>query len=109
MLGFAELREGSLRLTAAGRALAGASIQSRSRLFAEHLLRSVPLAAYIRRVLEDRPSHQAPRSRFLEELEDHLSRVEAEHTLTAVTEWGRYGEVFAYDNKQRLFALNGPS
>jgi NitT/TauT family transport system ATP-binding protein len=53
-------------------------------LFAEHLLRSVPLAAYIRRVLEDRPSHQAPRSRFLEELEDHLGVSDAEHTLTAV-------------------------
>lgn len=109
MFGFAELREGILHLTAAGRALAAAGIGDRDRLFAEHLLRSVPLAGYIRRVLEDRPSHQAPRSRFLEELEDHLSPRDAEHTLTAVTNWGRYAEIFSYDHKQRLFSLFRPS
>jgi len=108
MLGFAELREGTLHLTAAGRALAGSGIQNRSGLFAAHLLRTVPLAAYIRRVLEERPSHQAPRSRFLEELEDHLGTNDAEHTLTAVTGWGRYAEVFFYDHKQRLFSLIRP-
>ncbi len=108
MLGFVELGEGMLHLTAAGRALAAADIQNRSRLFAEHLLRSVPLAAYIRRVLEDRPSHQAPRSRFLEELEDHLGVSDAEHTLTAVTGWGRYAEAFFYDHRTRLFSLAKP-
>jgi NitT/TauT family transport system ATP-binding protein len=108
MLGFVELREGVLHLTTAGRVLAAAEIQSRSKLFAEHLLRSVPLAAYIRRVLEDRPSHQAPRSRFLEELEDHLGASDAEHTLTAVTGWGRYAEAFFYDHRTRLFSLAKP-
>jgi NitT/TauT family transport system ATP-binding protein len=108
MLGFVELREGMLHLTAAGRALAASEIQNRSRLFAEHLLRSVPLAAYIRRVLDDRPSHQAPRSRFLEELEDHLGASDAEHTLTAVTGWGRYAEAFSYDHRTRLFSLAKP-
>ena len=44
----------------------------------------------------DRPSHQAPRRRFLEELEDHLGTSDAEHTLMAVTGWGRYAEVFSY-------------
>lgn len=108
MLGFAELRDGTLHLTAAGRALAASGIRDRNRLFAEHLLRSVPLAAYIRRVLEDRPTHQAPRSRFLEELEDHLTTRDAEHTLTAVTGWGRYAETFFYDHKQQLFSLSRP-
>jgi len=108
MLGFVEMREGTVRLTAAGHALSASEIQDRSKLFAEHLLRSVPLAAYIRRVLEDRPSHQAPRSRFLEELEDHLGPSDAEHTLTAVTGWGRYAEAFFYDHRARLFSLAKP-
>jgi NitT/TauT family transport system ATP-binding protein len=59
----------------------------------------------IGRVLEERPSHQAPRSRFLEELEDHLSTRDAEHTLTAVSNWGRYAEIFSYGHRQRLFRL----
>ncbi len=105
MLGFVEFHDATLRLTASGRALAAASIQDRSSVFAEHLLRSVPLAAFIRRVLEERPGHEAPRSRFLEELEDHLSPGEAEHTLTAVTNWGRYADIFSYDHRTRLFRL----
>ena len=106
MLGFVEFHDAALRLTAAGHALAAASIRDRGALFAEHLLRSVPLAAYIRRVLEERPGHAAPRSRFIEELEDHLSPGEAEHTLTAVTGWGRYADIFAYDHRTRLFRLS---
>lgn len=108
MLGFVVFKENTLHITAAGRALAAADIQQRRWLFAEHLLRSVPLAAYIRRVLEERPSHQAPRRRFLEELEDHLSPRDAEHTLTAVTEWGRYAGISSYDYEKQLFSLPPP-
>jgi len=108
MLGFVAFQENTLHITAAGRALAAADIQHRSRLFAEHLLRSVPLAAHIRRVLEERPSHQAPRSRFIEELEDQLTSRDAEHTLTAVTEWGRYAGIFSYDHEKQLFSLPPP-
>ena len=45
MLGFAELRDGHLQLTTAGRALAEAAMADRKHIFAEHLLRSFPLAA----------------------------------------------------------------
>ncbi len=105
MLGFAELSAGHLRLTAAGRALAEADINDRKCLFAEHLLRSIPLAAHIRRVLEERPGHIAPRSRFIAELEDHLSTEDAERTLNAVIGWGRYAECFAYDTLHLTFSL----
>jgi NitT/TauT family transport system ATP-binding protein len=108
MLGFADLRNGELDLTASGRALAETDMQGRKRLFAEHLLRSVPLAAHIRRVLDERPGHTAPRSRFLAELEDHLSTEEADHTLSAIIGWGRYAEVFAYDHPRRLFSAENP-
>ena len=106
MMGFAELRSGDLHLTAAGRALAEADMAGRKRLFADHLLRSVPLAAHIHRVLDERLGHEAPRDRFLAELEDHLSTEDAEHALSAVIGWGRYAEVFAYDHPRRMFSLS---
>ena len=109
MMGFAELRDGDVHLTAAGRALAEADMAGRKRLFADHLLRSVPLASHIRRVLDERPGHVAPRDRFVAELEDHLSTEDAEHTLSAVIGWGRYAEVFAYDSRRRLFSFDNPS
>ncbi|MFZ0694798.1 MAG: AAA-associated domain-containing protein, partial [Alphaproteobacteria bacterium] len=103
ILEFAELKDGAVKLTAAGQVFGQSGIEERKRLFKEHLLRFVPLAAHIRRVLEERERHKAPRLRFEAELEDHLTRRDAERTLRVVTGWGRYSELFAYDEKSRRF------
>jgi NitT/TauT family transport system ATP-binding protein len=68
----------------------------------------VPLAAHIKRVLDDRQSHRAPASRFRDELEDHMSEELAVNTLRAVVSWARYGEVFAYDEDTDVFSLDNP-
>jgi NitT/TauT family transport system ATP-binding protein len=104
MLEFAEFDDGALKLTAAGRAFVQSGIDERKHLFKEHLLRFVPLTAHIRRVLEERESHAAPSTRFEIELEDHLT-ADAEQTLRAATAWGRYAELFAYDDKTRTFSI----
>jgi hypothetical protein len=52
---FAELAEGDLRLTEAGRRFVDLDPDGRKRLFAQHLLAYVPLAGHIRRVLDERP------------------------------------------------------
>ena len=82
-----------------GRQFADAEIDDRKRLFQRQLLAYVPLAAHIRRVLQDRANHTAPKSRFLDELEDHMITESAEHTLRAVVAWARYAEAFAYDDQ----------
>jgi NitT/TauT family transport system ATP-binding protein len=109
ILEFAELGERSLKLTAAGRVFAHGGTEERKRLFREHLLLFVPLAGHISRVLSERESRRAPRARFETELEDHLTRREAETTLRAVTSWGRYAELFAYDDRRRLFSEAAPA
>ena len=106
ILEFAELRNGAIKLTAAGRVFAGSVTEERKRLFREHLLRFVPLVAHIRQVLDERAGHRAPRVRFESELEDHLHRREAERTVRAVIGWGRYAELFVYDDKARAFSLS---
>jgi len=109
ILEFAELRDGSLKLTAAGHAFAKCDTDERKRLFGEHLLRFVPLTAHICRVLHEREGGQAPRLRFEVELEDHLTRRDAERTLRAATAWGRYAELFAYDDKSGTFSTLAPA
>jgi NitT/TauT family transport system ATP-binding protein len=109
MLRFVELAGGDIRLTDAGRRFAEAGLDERKKLFAQHLLAYVPLAGHIRRVLDERASHTAPRSRFLDELEDHMTEKAAEQTLEAVTSWGRYAEVFAYDDHAQRFSLENPT
>jgi NitT/TauT family transport system ATP-binding protein len=105
ILEFAELKDGALKLTTAGHVFASSTIDERKRLFREHLLRFVPLAAHICRILRERESQQAPRRRFGVELEDHLTEGQAERTLRAVTAWGRYAELFGYDDKTQTFSL----
>ena len=109
MMRFAELEGGDLRLTEAGLNFAGAELAERKRIFSQHLLRYVPLAAHVRRILDERASHTAPRGRFIDELEDSMGEDEAEQTLRAIISWARYAEVFAYDDQTALFSLENPS
>jgi NitT/TauT family transport system ATP-binding protein len=109
MLHFAEIEGGDIKLTDIGKQFAEAGMDDRKKLFQRQLLAYVPLAAHIRRVLQERANHSAPKSRFLDELEDHMSLEDAEHTLRAVIAWGRYAEVFAYDDDSGAFSLENPS
>jgi NitT/TauT family transport system ATP-binding protein len=109
LMRLAELEGGDIRLTPAARRYVAADVDARKQLFARHLLSYVPLAAHIRRVLDDRPNKEAPARRFRDELEDYMSEEYAEQTLRAVTSWGRYGEVFAYNDGSDIFSLENPA
>ena len=109
LLRFAELAGGDLRLLPAAHRYAAADVDARKQLFAQHLLNHVPLAAHIRRVLDDRAAHTAPARRFRDELEDFMSAEYAAQTLKAVTQWGRYGELYAFDEAADLFSLDNPA
>ncbi|HXZ07800.1 MAG TPA: AAA-associated domain-containing protein, partial [Paraburkholderia sp.] len=104
-LGFADVREGDIFLTPPARVFSELGTQERKMMFAEHLLRHVPLAARVKTVLNERPGHRAPRVRFEQELEDFLSDGAAEETLDAVINWGRYGEIFSYNDQTEIFSL----
>jgi len=108
LLGFAHVAGGDIEVMPAGRSFAAADLQHRKQIFAEHLRRSIPLVAHIRKVLDERPGHSAPESRFLAELEDHLSDDEAQRVLETVINWGRYAELFAYDYDSGILSLENP-
>ncbi|HUN45986.1 MAG TPA: nitrate/sulfonate/bicarbonate ABC transporter ATP-binding protein [Stellaceae bacterium] len=108
LLGYAQVGGGDIEITAAGRKIAEADMLDRKQIFAEHLLRYVPLIAHIRRVLDERPGHTAPSGRFLSELEDHLSEEDASEVFDTVVNWARYAELFAYDYDQGVLSLENP-
>ncbi len=85
------------------------ALDERKRIFLRHLLTYVPLAAHIRRVLDERASHSARKSRFIDELEDFMSEEAADQTLRAVVRWARYAEAFAYDDENAMFSLENPT
>ncbi len=108
MMRFAEVEAGDIRLTPEGVAFANSDLNVRKQIFARHLLNYVPLAAHIRRVLDERASHAARKSRFIDELEDFMGENDAEQTLRAVISLARYAEAFAYDDANEMFSLENP-
>jgi NitT/TauT family transport system ATP-binding protein len=108
LLEFATATGRHVTLSRHGRAFAESDIQQRKVIFGDHLLKRVPLAAHIRRVLDERPSQRAPQSRFLRELEDYFSEQEAERVLSVMVDWGRYAELFAYNYEAGIFSTENP-
>jgi NitT/TauT family transport system ATP-binding protein len=105
LLHFAVLEEGDITLTEEGRRFATADTEERKRLFAAALMVHVPLARMVRQVLDERWNHRASAVRFRDELEDHMSPEYAEDTLRTLVAWGRYGELFGYDEEAEQFSL----
>jgi NitT/TauT family transport system ATP-binding protein len=108
LLKLAEFAEGDIKLTPTGKRFVDMDVDQRKRMFGEQLLANIPIAAHIKRVLDERPSHRAPATRFREELEDYMSEDYAERTLRAIINLGRYGELFAYDENAQAFSYENP-
>jgi len=93
MLRFAEVEGGDIKLTEAGMQFARSETDERKKLFARHLVTYVPLAAHVRRVLD----------------EHYMAEEAAEQTLRTIISWGRYAELFAYDDNRQAFSLENPA
>ena len=106
LLRFAVVEEGDIMLTDGGRLFVNADTDERKRLFAEALRTHVPLVSMIRQVLDERWNHRASAVRFRDELEDHMSPDYADDTLRTVIGWGRYAEIFSYDEEAEQFSLD---
>ncbi len=106
---FAEIEGGDIKLTDIGKQFVELGTDERKKQFQRQLLSYVPLAAHIRHVLQERANHVAPKSRFFDEVEDHMSTEDAELTLRSVIAWGRYAEAFAYDDDSGTFSLENPT
>jgi NitT/TauT family transport system ATP-binding protein len=108
LLRLAELEEGDIKLTPLGQGFVDMDVDQRKKVFGDEVLAHIPLASHIKRVLDERPSHRAPATRFREELEDYMSEDYAERTLRAIINLGRYGELFAYDENSQTFSYENP-
>lgn len=108
ILGFAKVSDGDIHSSELGKQFSEADLQERKRLFAKCLLEKVPLARYIRRILDEKIGHRVSEERFLSKLEDYLSEKEAERVLKTMIDWGRYAELFAYDFNTGILSLENP-
>ena len=108
LLRLAEFEEGDIKLTPLGQRFVDMDVDQRKKVLGDQVLAHIPLASHIKRVLDERPTHRAPATRFREELEDYMSEDYAERTLRAIINLGRYGELFAYDENSQTFSYENP-
>lgn len=105
LIKFVKTKDNTVSLLPSGQILLESNNKQRKKLFSEHLIRNLPIVSYIYEILKARPLHIAPKSRFLSLLEDRLPKDEAADTLRAVTSWGRYIELFFYDDRSQQYYL----
>src|SRR5215470_3708783 len=104
LLGFAELKEGDVDITPAGRAWVEADIDTQRRLFREAALSRILLFQQIDKVLREKSDHSIPLELFRDILDEHQPEEEIQRQLETVLTWGRYCDLFQYDSEeQRLY------
>lgn len=108
ILKFTTIKSSSIKISKAGKEFSKSNLEQRKQIFAKTLMTNIPLASYIRQVLSERPDKKATKLRFQSHLEDYLPKEEAHTTLRTVTLWGRYAEIFSYDDHKQIFSLDNP-
>jgi NitT/TauT family transport system ATP-binding protein len=105
LLGFGDIVEGDALLLPEGQRFAEADVQSEKSLFRQQTLKAIPLIRQIVEKLQATPDHSLPEDEFLEALEQFFRPSEARRQLDTAIDWGRYAEVFAYDDAAGEFSL----
>jgi NitT/TauT family transport system ATP-binding protein len=105
VLGFADLAEGDVFLTPEGQHFAEAGVLEEKELFRKQALGGVDLLRRITREVQAASDHTLREDNLLEELEQTFSAEEARQQLDTAIDWGRYAELFAYDDAAGEFYL----
>jgi ABC-type nitrate/sulfonate/bicarbonate transport system, ATPase component len=107
LLGFARIENGNLILTPLGEAFAEASIQARKEIFASRL-RRLPFFRWMLHMIAAADNQSLRWEVLLTALEPEFPPEVAERQLDIALEWGRYAELFAYDDAEGRFFLETP-
>lgn len=104
LLGYVLVSEGDIALTDLGRQYVDASITDRKDLFASRIKR-LPVFMWLLEMLEEEEDHRLSWDDVQDGLEHEFPSEEAERFIETVVEWGRYGELFAYDDGREMIYL----
>ncbi|OUL23245.1 nitrate/sulfonate/bicarbonate ABC transporter ATP-binding protein [Nostoc sp. 106C] len=97
LMNFVELSEGDINLTSVGQEFINGSIDERKQIVRSQLLTHIRLVQQIFRLLEAKRNQRIPEELVLDILENHFSPEEAQRQLNTAIEWGRYAEIYGYD------------
>jgi NitT/TauT family transport system ATP-binding protein len=100
LLGLGDIEGGDVYLTPAGVQFAEAGVLEEKEVFREQVRQNVQLVRRILAELEASLSRRVRAEVILRELEGCFSPDEAERQLDTAIDWGRYAELFAYDDQE---------
>jgi NitT/TauT family transport system ATP-binding protein len=105
MLGFGDIVEGDILLLPEGVAFAEAGVQEEKTLFRQQALPHIVLLGEIMDGLRAEPDHRLQEDHLLEQLQAYFSPAESRRQLDTAIDWGRYAELFSYDDEEGEFFL----
>jgi NitT/TauT family transport system ATP-binding protein len=97
LLGFGTLDSGDLTMTALGQEFAEADILHRKEMFADRA-RRIPIMGWIEKILLAAKGNRVDRDVYMTALEPDFSAMDAYDQLETAIDWGRYGEMFSFDD-----------
>uniref|UniRef100_B8HKL2 ABC transporter, conserved site n=1 Tax=Cyanothece sp. (strain PCC 7425 / ATCC 29141) TaxID=395961 RepID=B8HKL2_CYAP4 len=100
--------EGDIALTPIGQGFLDGSIDQRKQIIREQLLKHIRLVQQIHNLLTVKHNRRIPEELVLDILERHFTPQEAERQLTTAIDWGRYAELYSYDDPSREIFLESP-
>jgi NitT/TauT family transport system ATP-binding protein len=104
LLGWIRVQEGDVELAPDGRAFVDAPVLPRKELFRAALQQRTTLVTRIHAALSGKATGRMSESFFLGLLEQHFSAAEARRQLDTAIDWGRYAELFGFeDDTDELF------
>jgi NitT/TauT family transport system ATP-binding protein len=98
ILGLGAAQEGDAVLTHLGRQVAAADVQEEKEIFRSQVMRNVQLVRQIMDQLRETTEHSFKEDALLEQLQQYFSEPEARRQLDTAIDWGRFAELFAYDD-----------
>ncbi len=108
MLDLANIEEGDIVLTPEGQHFASAGVLEEKKVFRDQALARISLLHRIVQDLEAAPGHTLPERHFLDLLEEHFDEDEAQAQLETAIGWGRYAELFTFQDDRGIFRLEEP-
>jgi NitT/TauT family transport system ATP-binding protein len=108
LLDLAETQEGDLVLTQPGQRFAEAGVLEEKQIFREQALAHISILRQIVHALEAAPGHTLPEEYFLSQLKTHFGQEEAQSQLETAINWGRYAELFTFQEDRGIFRLEEP-
>ncbi|OLP16900.1 nitrate ABC transporter ATP-binding protein [Leptolyngbya sp. 'hensonii'] len=97
LLDFVRLTEGDISLTTTGQQFVVSGTDDRKALVRQQLLNHIRTVQQIYQLLRAKQNGRIPEELVLDILEHHFSPQEAQAQLKTVMDWGRYAELYGYD------------